>query len=109
MIGKGVKIKELDKESIYYKAHESSHCKGDRACNIYGKSEQSEVVEFWWDSVKKECVPWRGGVVVTSKHTFSFCAHHVFWNRSPKKLLNYLIHSDTIEKDDKTILYFWKD
>lgn len=104
-------VKPLSEKTIYFKEHTESTCKGDKAVAVFGKSEYNGITDVWWDSVKKDYLPWRGGSVITNRGTFSFCVHLKWWSDQPKhpiRLMKRLSTGISIEEEIPTI-YLWKE
>ena len=108
MIGTN-KIKPLSIFSSYIAEYNDALIKDDKAMNVFGKSEEDDgIKDFWWDSVKKDLLPWRGGGIVTDKGQFYFCVYLGWWaKKEPTKLIDRLSTGDTLKTKQKTI-YFWK-
>lgn len=107
------RIKPLSRRSTYFLEYTSADVKGDKALLVFGKSEVNGFKKFWWDSIKKDYLPWRGGTVVTNRGTFCFCVYITWWangQKNPKKLLKRLAKGTSIESEDsnRVSIYFWK-
>ena len=106
-------VKKLSIESEYYKEWNESIVKGDNALTSFGKSEDGEIKDFWWDSIKKSDLPWRGGGLITNRGEFAFCVYLKWWaKKDPDILLKRLTSAKTLnagdagDSDPKTI-YLW--
>lgn len=100
------KVKPLSSDSDYYKDREQSHMSGNKALDVFGKSEKDELEDFWWDSIKKPLLPWRGGGIITTRGEFAFCVHRCWWSRDPRIIIRRLSTGTSIETTPKTV-YFW--
>jgi len=103
-------VKALSTDSIYYKEYINSICKDDLAIQIFGKSDADDT-DMCWDSIHKECVPWRGGTIKTNRGIFCWCAYITWWTnrlQDKDKLYNRLLSAESINEGDKRTIYFWK-
>ncbi len=100
-------VKKLPLKSDYYIDWNDSTVKGDRALIAFGKSEENGISDFWWDSINKDNLPWRGGGMITNRGEFTFCVYLKWWaKKDPDILLNRLTEGKSIDSEPKTI-YLW--
>ena len=104
-------ITPLSVDSLYYIAYSNAKCKGDDAIQLFGKSDGDESNDYWWHSIKKEYLPWRGGTIITGKGTFCWCVHMSLWRnqeQTPGRLLYKILNDKSINNSCNNSIYFWK-